>query len=310
MRKLGPIPPRLTDNEIRQAEKLLKYSAMQRRPPLSTDKDLLECLYYPLRTTNMSSFQYEMLVWETDKLKVFSEGIAPKIIPPKGCSLHHPIIQYKRLDEYTVIAIVANSHEGAIFTNEISQYSWELIGVVGIQGLAMLLLDGRHSLVHYSEIDVSFDARKEKIERENENKSLEEETPQQSDSSDGYWDQYDKGTPVNNIKVHEEIDEEASFSEYCEPSPELNAQKIRSSAVQALVDLGALYEDCGADTQTAVQDIVDIALNSVTVPKEVPPIAHRHALRTVAWVKDGSMAFKDEVLAAINIITRRASSSA
>lgn len=300
MLQLSPVPPQLTPHEALQAEKLLKYAAMHSRPPLSSDNELLECLYYPLRTTNLPSFQYEMLVWDTDKLNVFSEENPPKLTSLRGRLDHPPLTKYKRLDAYTVIAVMAFGDEGAIFTNEISQTTWELIGVVGVKDLRRQLDLGRHSLVDYKEIERSFERKEE------ETKTKLEEAQQQSDSSDDYWAKYDVETPEE-AEQATEMDEETYFNRHCEQSPQLDARKVRETAVQALADLGDLYRDCGTDASIAIQDILSIALRSVPMPVEAPYVAHRHAMRTITWVKDSSTAFQDEVTAAIDIITRRAS---
>lgn len=273
--------------------------------------DTLEILYYPLRQVPLPSFIAETLVWQSDTLKLFGENAVQfGDLEPVNDTSKCEILGYKRSDAYTVLCLVRYGSNFGLFTNEINQTSWELIGLFNIKGNIE-----PPGFTSYDEFEEKYIlANKNKFEggKDKENKEEEEEKETEADDGeDSYWNQYDKvsdedtGTQEEKNDASNNNNEDDYWNSYdsrqthqIEDAPEAQCRPEAMCALSSLVDL---YKDCGVtDKNLIADDLLAIGLN-FPASDEIPMIAHKHGVRTWEWVKDADTSMA-ELMAVFNKI--------
>lgn len=260
--------------------------------------DTLEILYYPLRQVPLPSFIAETLIWQNDTLKLFGdEKVTFEDLQPVNDTDNCEILGYKRNDAYTVLCLVQYGSNYGLFTNEINQSSWELIGLFNTKG--NMKPPGFTSYANFEEEYLK--ARETKLKAD---KCSDEE-------DNSYWDQYDKVSDeesgetekINTAKNNDDEDDywnsyDTHQTHQIEDSPEA---QYRPEAMCALISLVGLYNDCGvSDKNIIADDLMAIGLD-FPASEEVPEIAHNHGIRTWEWIK-GADTSMGELMATCNKI--------
>jgi len=315
-------PPPINDSDIANAVNALKFVESDEPVPDSLRKSL----YYPLQTIPLPSFQRDMLLWTEDKLKLFhgnSSGIPLEFSKPESIkevpslSRITPLPRYRRKDDFCVLAVVPLGVETCVvFSNEVSQVSWEVVGVFGLHFRNKLLASTPGLVDSYEEIE--------------ENYHPTHGTAKQSEE-DHYWNRYAADEPMEsaNQQSHEIIRRERELSKQGnddlaalnddndywdrlanQPHQITNGEEgevvVRNDIVKLLTNLAELYIDLGVpNKKLIIDDIMGIAMGAQSrMQIGVPLVAHRHAIRTVRWLTKDGIDISAEASAAISKIER------
>lgn len=299
-------PPALSDEDVAKAVEVLHFVEADETLP----ENLRSALYYPLQSVALPRFYKEVLEWSKDTLQLFEgnkvdeplEFVRPEHIETApSLPKVSPLPRYKRKDDFTVLAILPLGQETCIvFTNEVAQHSWEIIGIFGLRFRNKLLANTPGLVEDYAEVDASY-----------------EPSRQAKTEEDHYWNRYaaDEHTTEEESRMPHEVirsekqllrrsndevdvvDDESSYWDRLANQPhqitngETGEVAVRNDVVKLLVNLAELYIDLGVPNKTLIiDDIMSISLGSKR-PMQigVPLVAHRHAIRTIRWLtKDGS----------------------
>lgn len=311
-------PAEISEWEIKQARRLIELSQQEPLPSLLAEQDLMSCLYYPLRQVPLPQFQFEMLLWDSDKLNLFSgtENAEVSQIKIKNGTLLNPEILYKRADDFTVLALVYSleSQMAAVFTNEISQTSWEIVGVFSTHNLAKLISLNHRYLHTYDTFEKAYgSARKQS--------NLKDANEKEEDNS--YWNRYDNELDSNEPEsgkapqtdeeywqMYDNVSDEESSGLSDKATQIIQTPANCNLATRMILSLIPLYHDCGLEDKKriggAIRDSVlpdDRVVNALAMSHQ---IAQKHTRRTIALIQEqlGQTAYEQAIDEALQIIER------
>ena len=283
------VPPPIDEDSIAKAYCIVSLAAKNPRPRLASFPELLQIIYRPLQNLQFSDLQYDMLFWDNDKLNLFPNLGLEHVDFENFKQPISPSSFYSRRDENSVFGIVYDTEYSLVFSNELTQISWQLIGIFKPQCTQEELQSVGWSI--YETYESNY---KKLLNEVSQNSSQTSE----SDEENRYWNSYfnDEDKKIAPALEENSDNSDAYWDQYDETVCAIEPRPFAIEIIKGLIDL---YKDCGI---TELREIRDDLVKILHEGVHSNNIASKHALRTIKTLKQdkGDESIMDEVSMALS----------